>query len=179
VRPQQVCRPHQAVWCGRHPRDPDRLKKWASVNLMRFNKAKCKVLHLAQGKPHYQYRLGDEGIERSPAERVLWVLVDEKLDLSRQCVFTAQKANCILGCIKVEGGDSAPLLRSGETPPGVLHPALELSQERHGAVAAHPEQARKTTRGLEHLSCEDRMRELGLFSLEKSRLRGDLTVAFQ
>ena len=56
-------------------RDLDRFQQWAHVKL-KLNKAKSKVLHLGQGKPWYQYRLGDEWIESNPVEEDLvdwWV----------------------------------------------------------------------------------------------------------
>ena len=41
-------------------RDLDRLERWARANLMKFNKAKCKALHMGQGNLKHKYRLGRE-----------------------------------------------------------------------------------------------------------------------
>jgi len=131
-------------------RDWDKLKKWARVNLMRLSKAKCKVLHLHRRNPQYQYRLGDEGIESSSEEKDLAVPVDEKPDMSHPVCVRSPESQPFPGLQQekrgqqVKGGDSAPLLHPGETPPEVLHRALEPpAQEGHRAVGAGPEEGHK------------------------------------
>jgi len=70
---------------------------------------------------------------------------------------------------QVEGGDSQPLFRSAETPPQVL---LWSTQHKKDVDLLERGQrgAAKMIQGLEHLSYEERLRELGLFSLGKRRL---------
>ncbi|KAJ7401638.1 hypothetical protein BTVI_93756 [Pitangus sulphuratus] len=82
--------------CAALQKDVDSLEKWAEQNLLKFNKSKCRVLHLEKNNSMHQYRLGANLLESSSVEKDLRVLGDNKLPMSQQSALVAKNTNGIL-----------------------------------------------------------------------------------
>jgi len=100
------------------------LERCSCVNLIKFNKAKCRVPHMGWGNPKHKYRLSGDWIESSSEEKD--AASPEAQHTPAVCSHSPE-SQLYPGLHQKKRGQQ--VLCSGKTSPGVLHPALEPSAQ--------------------------------------------------
>ena len=138
---------------------------------MKYSKGKRRDVYLGKNNPRCQYRLGTDLLESSVGKRDLEVLVDSRVTISQHC----KKANGILGCVR-----RGVVSRSKEVLlplySALVRPHLQYYvqfwappfKKDRDLLERVQRRATKMMKGLEHLPYQERLTELGLFSLEET-----------
>ncbi|CAM5097662.1 unnamed protein product [Natator depressus] len=172
--------------CEELQKDLTKLSDWATKCQMKFNADKCKVMHIGKNNPNYTYNMMGANVATTNQEKDLGVIVESSLKTSTQCAAAVKKANGMLGIIKkgIENKTEnilLPLYKSMVCPHLEYWVQMWSPHLKKDILALEKVQKRATKmiRGLEWVPYEERLKRLGLFSLEKRRLRGDMIEVYK
>ena len=165
--------------------DLDSLMNWSDTWLLRFNSSKCK--HLDMGREaDTSYSIGDTEIQRISHEKDLGVIVDPQLKFQHHISSSVKKANRKLGLIRrsFTHMDKEMFLALYKS---IVRPHLEygssiwstIYKKDKIAIENVQRRATKLVPGIKHLSYCERLRTLGIPSLQYHRIRADLVETYK
>jgi len=164
----------------------DKLCDWAKTWGMQFNEKKCKVIHFGRSNPKFDYYMNNIKLTEVSEEVDVGVKIHSSLKPSKHCAEIARRANGILGQLSksFHYRDKRTFVNLYKTyvrchleyctpawsPTSPVDIAtLEKVQQRAVGMVS----------GLTSVSYGDRLKELGLLSLEKRRERFDLIQTYR
>jgi len=171
--------------------DLRRLGEWSEQWLLKFNPAKCKVMHIGHELPtKYIMKDGDGDktieLESTVEEKDLGVTTSRDLKSHEQCVQAAKKAQSVLGMIKrhlkvIDKEDFKLLYKT------YIRPHLEYCVQAWSphlkkdieCLERIQHRATKMVRGLKRKPYDERLKILGMYTLQQRRIRGDLIETYK
>ena len=169
--------------------DLDKLSVWSDQWLLRFNAAKCKVMHVGHKFPTvYNVRegLNIQELEVVEAEKDLGVCTTSNLKSGRQCAVASAKAMSVLGLIRRHfkniGISNFRLLYKTYIRPHLEYCIQAWSPYLVKDIECLEKVQRRATKmvsGFRNKSYNERLKLLGLTTLSKRRIRGDLIETFK
>jgi len=159
--------------------------EWSKQWLMEFNIEKCSTVTFGSGQTHC-YTLDGLPLKNTECQKDVGILVPSNLKFEEQCCASIAKANSILGQIKraFNTRDKNIIINAYRTyvlphldyccqiwSPGTKKMVQKIEQVQKRALRLIP--------CLKHLSYADKLKRLGMLSLENRRVWFDLITKFK
>ena len=172
--------------CESIQKDLDNLNNWSEKWLLKFNKDKCKIMHVGYNNLKHNYKLQGRNLIRVEEEKDLGVIVKSDLKNGSQCIAASRKANTVLGFIARNFDCKTPEVIT-RLYTSLVRPHLEYAvqfwspcyQKDQNKLESVQRRATKLVPGFRGLQYEERLKRLDMFSLKDRRIRGDLIETFK
>ena len=157
------------------------LAQWCTDWKMQFNETKCKVLHLGKKNERFDYVLNGQTLEKVDFEKDIGVTIQSDLKPTIQCLNAAKKANQIIGQMSRSFSyrDKHVWINLYKS---YVRPHLEYciqawcpwTQKDKDVLENVQKRVIRMTSGLSSSTYEEKLKEVGLTTLEDRRIRGDM-----
>ena len=161
----------------------DSVMEWANIWGMAFNVEKCKVMHMGRTNKRFEYTMGGRPLLVTEEEKDIGVYVTSTLKPTMQCAAAAKNGRAVLGQIAraFHYRDRHVFAKLYQQ---YVHPHLEFATQAWApwsegdkqVLERVQEKAVKMVSGLVSKTYEDRLKELGMETLEERRHQADMCM---